>query len=147
MPERVISALSRALWDTNMVTSRILLSAAEFLWGALLLWPGETFGRPTYKIMASVMPEGCWGLVFLATSAMQIAIIVKEKFHSREARYFAFFNACLWVFVVGSMLLSVYPPPAAISGEIALMLAAIWIWIRPFTMCKWIINARTIIKV
>lgn len=147
MPDKLISALSRALWDTNMVTSRILLAIAEFLWGMLLLWPGDTFGRPTYNGMAHVMPEDCWGFVFLATSAMQIRIVEKEDFHSREARYFATYNMILWVFVVLSMLNSVYPPPAAISGEIALAMAAWWIWFRPFLLCKWILNARASIKV
>jgi len=146
MPEKVITSLSRALWDTNMVTSRLLLSMAEFLWGVLLLWPGDTFGRPTYHIMAQVMPEDCWGLVFLLTSIMQISIVIKEEFHSREARYFAFFNMALWVFVVLSMLASVYPPPAAVSGEIALSCAAFWIWFRPFLICKWILNARAAVQ-
>lgn len=146
MPDKAITALSRSLFDTNMVTSRILLAIAEFLWGILLLWPGDTFGRPTYNIMASVMPENCWGIVFLMTSVMQIAIVAKEDFHSREARYFAFFNMVLWVFVVLSMMKSVYPPPAAISGEIALAMAAWWIWFRPFLLCKWILNARATIK-
>lgn len=147
MPEKAITALSRLLFDTNMVTIRILLAIAEFLWGILLLWPGDTFGRPTYNIMSSVMPENRWGIVFLMTSAMQITIVAKEDFHSREARYFAFCNMLLWAFVVLSMMKSVYPPPAAISGEIALAMAAWWIWFRPFLLCKWILNARTAIKV
>lgn len=147
MPEKVISALSRALFDTNMVTSRILLALSEFWWGLLLLWPGDTFGRPTYSIMAEIMPEECWGFVFWITSSMQVTILVKEEFHSREARYFAFFNMLLWGFVVLSMLKSVYPPPAAISAEIAMAMAAWWIWFRPFLICKWILNARTTIKV
>lgn len=146
MSDKMISALSRALWDTNMVTSRLLLSAAEFIWAVLLLWPGDTFGRPTYSIMATVMPEECWGFVFLATSVMQISIVLKEEFHSREARYFAAFNMSLWVFVVVAMLASVYPPPAAISGEIALAGAAFWIWFRPFLICKWILNARAAVQ-
>ena len=147
MPEQMISALSRAFFDTKMVTSRLILAASEFMWGALLLWPGDTFGRPTYALMAEVMPEECWGFVFLMTSAMQVTIIVREDFYSREARYFAFYNAWLWVWVVYSMLRSVTPPPAAISGEIVLAFAASWIWFRPFLMCKWILNARATIKV
>ena len=147
MSDRIVPALSRSLFDTQMVTSRILLAMAECIWGVLLLWPGETFGRPTYSMMADVMPEDCWGLLFLATSLMQMRIVASEQFYCREARYFAFYNMLLWAFVVYSMLKSVYPPPAAISGEIALAMAAWWIWFRPFLLCKWILNARAAVKV
>ena len=145
MPERVISAFSKALFSKDMVSARIILAISEFLWFLLLAWPGDTFGRPTYNGMAKVMPEECWALVFLSTSLMQAAIIGKENFHSREARWFAAYNMVLWVFVVGSMLLSVYPPPAAISAEITLAAASIWIWFKPHLECRFIIRSwRTV---
>jgi len=131
MPDKVISAFSRALFSKDMVSARVMLAIAEFLWFALLAWPGDTFGRPTYNGMAEVMPEECWAMVFLATCMMQSSIIGKENFHSREARWFAFYNAFLWGFVVISMLRSVYPPPAAISAEITMALASVWIWLKP----------------
>lgn len=52
---------------------------------------------------------------------------MNDKIVSALSRaYFAAYNALLWVFVVGSMLLSVYPPPAAISAEIVMTCAATW---------------------
>lgn len=138
MPDRIISAMARALFSKDMVSARIMLAISEFLWFALLAWPGDTFGRPTYAGMGAVMPEECWALVFLATSMMQAHIIGSEDFHSREARYFAAYNAALWLFVVGSMLASVYPPPAAISGEITLAIASLWIYIKPHIE-RWLI--------
>ena len=47
---------------------------------------------------------------------------------------FANWNAVLWVTVVGSALFSVYPPPAAMAGEIVLASAAVWIWLRPLLL-------------
>lgn len=146
MNKRIVSSLSRALFDTKMVTARIMLALSEFLWGALLLWPGDTFGRPTYHYMSTVMPEVCWGMVFFATGFVQMAIVVSEEFHSPIARYFAAYNAVLWVYIVGSMLCSVYPPPAAISAEIVMAAAAAWIWFRPILLCKWITNARRTVQ-
>lgn len=70
-------------------------------------------------------------LIFGITSAIQFAIVLKSAFHKPWARVFATWNAGLWVSIVGAMLLSVYPPPAAIGGEIALAVAALWIWARP----------------
>jgi hypothetical protein len=142
MNKRIVSSLSRALFDTQMVTARLVLALSEFLWALLLLWPGDTFGRPTYHYMAAVMIEEYWGFVFLFTGIVQMTIIVGEDFHTPVARYFAAYNALLWVFVVGSMLMSVYPPPAAISAEIVMSATATWIWFRPILLCKWITHAR-----
>lgn len=131
-----IDSLTRALWDTNLVFSRLMLGVAEFFWFLLLIWPGDTFGRPTYNGMANVTSEQAWALVFLVSSVTQITIVVRQDFHCWVARYFAAWNAALWCFVVVSMLLSVYPPPAAISVEITLALAAFWIWFRPFLQLR-----------
>lgn len=134
--DRAIDSITSALWDTNMVSARLLLGISEFFWGLLLMWPGNLFARPTYKMMAAVMPEQAWALVFLLSSVTQITIIVRQDFHCWVARYFAAWNAVLWAYVVTAAYLSVYPPPAAMSGEVALALAAIWIWIRPFLMLR-----------
>ena len=142
MQKKLLAAMTRALFDTDLVASRIILAMAEFLWAILLLWPGETFGRPTYKIMSHVMAEEAWGLVFLMSGVAQITIVLSEIFHSMFAKVFAGWNAMLWVYVVASMLLSVYPPPAAISGEMALAVAATWIWIRPYIIYEGIVRAR-----
>lgn len=132
----IIDSLTSSLWDTNLVFSRLLLGVAEFFWFLLLIWPGDTFGRPTYNGMAVVMPEQAWALLFLLSSVTQITIVIRRDFHCWLARYFAAWNMVLWCFVVISMMLSVYPPPAAISAEITLALAAIWIWIRPFLLLR-----------
>jgi len=146
MTDEVISAFKRSFFDTQMVSTRLVLALSEFTWAVLLLWPGDTFGRPTYTGMAAIMTESHWGAVFLATAVMQLAIITRGNFHSREARYFAAFNAALWLFVVGSMLASVYPPPAAISAEIVLSIAAFWIWFRPFLERNIILKARANVR-
>lgn len=138
---KALDSLTRTLWDTNLVSSRLLLGIAEAIWALLLLWPGETFGRPTYLGMSHVMREEAWGLIFALSSVTQITIVIRQDFHCWPARYFAAWNMVLWVFVVVSMLMSVYPPPAAISAEIALALASIWIWVRPFLLLKGIEHA------
>lgn len=143
IPSKVIDSITSALWDTNLVSSRLLLGIAEMLWAILLFWPGETFGRPTYTIMARVMTEETWALVFALSSVTQLTIVIRRDYHCWQARYFAAWNMVLWVFVVMSMLLSVYPPPAAISAEIALAMAAVWIWARPFLLLRGLEHAVT----
>jgi hypothetical protein len=144
MNQKVTSALSRALFDSDLVASRLTLAIAEFIWGVLLFWPGETFARPTYLGMAHVMHEEAWALVFLVSAATQFSIVIQAEYHCWLARYFAAWNAVLWAYCVVSMLLSVYPPPAAISGEVALAIMATWIWVRPFILLKGIEHARSL---
>lgn len=136
MQNKIIPAMSRALFDSDLIATRITLAMAEMLWGIMLFWPGETFSRPTYKIMAHIMTEEAWALLFLVTAALQLTIVLQETFHTAFAKYFSAYNAVLWNTVVIGMLLSVYPPPAAIAGEMALAFAATWIWLRPYILTE-----------
>lgn len=128
---RIVDPLTRAIFDSDLISTRLTLALAELCWCLMLLWPGDTFARPTYGLMAATAPEMAWALIFGVTSFLQFAIVLRDDFHSTRARLFATWNAGLWCFTVGSMLLSVYPPPAAIGGELALAVAALWIWGRP----------------
>lgn len=114
----------------NMHSARFTLALAETIWGITLLWPGDTFDRPTYSLMSLVASENVWGLVFLATALIQWGVLFSGKYHDRFAVAFAAWNASLWWFTITSMYMSIYPPPAAISGELALSLAATWVFIR-----------------
>ena len=110
--------------------TRFLLGLAEFGWALALLWPGETFGRPTYHGMQAVMDEQVWGALFFVTGVIQWKLLFGCEYHSKRAIVFTFYNTALWVFITVSMYMSVYPPPAAISGESALALGACWIFVR-----------------
>ena len=140
--DKILDSLTHTLWNTNMVMTRLLMGVAEFFWFLLLMWPGDTFGRPTYAHMVQVMSEESWALVFFLSSVTQFIIVMRRDFHNALARYFAAWNMVLWVYVVGSMLLSVYPPPAAISAEITLALASVWIWARPYLLLRGIERAH-----
>ena len=115
---------------SDLHATRFTLFLAELLWAITLIAPGDTFGRPTYTVMSHVMVEEAWGLIFLMSSAMQAAILMRGEYHDKFACYFAAWNSALWLFVTTSMYMSVSPIPAAISGEAALTFAAAWIWVR-----------------
>ena len=143
MLNKYVPAVSRALFDSDLIGSRIIIAMAEFGWFVLLVWPGDTMARPTYKIMATVMPENAWAVVFLVSCFFQTLIVITETYHTVQARYFSAANAALWAYVVISMLMSVYPPPAAIAGEIAIAIAASWIWFRPYVIIFGMSYARS----
>jgi len=139
---KMIESLSKALFDTDLVATRLMLFVAEALWAVMLFWPGATFEREVYAVMREVTTESAWAFVFSVTATFQLTIIVTQDYDSRFARYFAAWNATLWVFSVSSMLVSVYPPPAAIGGEMALACAAVWIWLRPAILAEGLRRAR-----
>lgn len=126
------SRLLDAFLSSDMVATRITLAIAELLWALTLFWPGTTFDRPTYDIMSKVMSENAWALTFLITAHVQLSIVLIGDCRSWYANGFAAWNAALWIFCAVSMYSSVYPPPAAISGETSLALAAFGVFIRPF---------------
>lgn len=132
--DRLVCGLSHAIWDSDLVATRVTLSIGEFLWAIMLLWPGDTFTRPTYKVMSHVMHEEAWGLVLLLSAITQISIVMSTRYHHWFSRLFAGWNAALWIFLCVSMLLSVSPPPAAIGAELASACAAGWVWIRPYIL-------------
>lgn len=131
MTGRIVDSLTRAIFDSDLISTRLTLALAEALWFFMLVWPGDTFERPTYMLMGQAASESVWALIFGITAALQFFIVLRGCFQAGWARVFATWNAGLWCFTVGSMLLSVYPPPAAIAGEISLAVAALWIWARP----------------
>lgn len=132
----LVKSLSKVLWETDLIASRMTLALGEFAWAVMLLWPGDTFGRPTYHHMALAMNEELWGVIFLVSCITQSTIVLMNDLHSTFSRYFAGWNAALWIYTVVSMLMSVYPPPAAIGGEIALAFSASWIWLRPHLLVE-----------
>lgn len=59
---RAICGMSRALFDSDLIATRLALFIAEALWATMLFWPGDTFERPTYSAMGVIAPEldGHW---------------------------------------------------------------------------------------
>lgn len=128
---KYVNGVSDALFKSDFVATRLILAMAELIWAVMLFWPGNTFSHPTYTVMGEIAPELCWAVLFLFTAGIQYYIVATKATQTKTAWYFSCWNAMLWVTAVGSMLVSVYPPPAAIGGEIALMFAAVWIWACP----------------
>lgn len=135
--QKLLTNLTTALWDTDLISVRVTLAMAEFAWMVMLFWPGESFIRPTYTYMAVLANEVTWATVFGLSCIAQVGIVVSGCFHNRFARHFACWNAALWMYVgIASPLISVSPPPAAMGGEMALALSALWVFARPYLLAK-----------
>ena len=124
------SRFCNLFFNSDLHATRFTLAIAEIIWAVTLFWPGDTFIRPIYSEMSRLASEELWGFVFVCSSLIQFYIIIDGRYHTRFATFFAGWNFSLWLYVTISMYMSVYPPPAAISGETALTLAAGWVWVR-----------------
>ena len=134
---RAICGMSRALFDSDLIATRLALFLAEALWATMLFWPGDTFERPTYSAMGQYAPEVVWACAFGVSAVLQLSIVLYQQCAAMWARVFAVWNAALWLSAVALMIAGVYPPPAAIGGEIALTVSAVWIAVRPLYFLKW----------
>ena len=134
MNQRFLGGMTSALFDSDLIASRLALAFAELCWAIMLFWPGDSMVRPTYATMAMIAPEWCWGLTFLFTSLIQFGIVALELCKTRGAWLFAGWNTLLWFTSIICMIHAVQPPPAATGGEIALAVSALWIFVRPLVM-------------
>jgi hypothetical protein len=114
----------------DLTAARVALAIAETLWVVCLLWPGDTFERPPYLIMSSLMSEPGWACLFAASATAHWLIVAFKLDYTARAVAFAGWTVFLWWFIVLSIFLTVTPPPAAASGEVALAIAALWILLR-----------------
>lgn len=115
---------------SNLLTTRLWLAIAEITWAVALFWEGDTFSRQTYAAMSYIMAEECWGVLFIVSAMIQLGILLSAKFHTPFAVGYAAVNAFMWWFVTLAMYASVYPPPAGISSELAMSLAASLVFLR-----------------
>lgn len=133
---KYIKAFSRAIWDSDLIASRMLLAIAEFTWAIMLLWPGATFDRQPYELMSRFAGEDAWGILFLVIGSIQLYILMAERFHDTFSRVFAGVNSFFWCLSTYAIIVSISPPPAAIGGNIALSVASIWIFARPYVLVE-----------
>lgn len=137
---RTWNIISQIIWDTDLITSRFILAIAEFIWAIILFLPGNTFQNDKTPHLAC-LSENYWGFIFLFSGIIQLTIILYERTRTDFAKMFAAFNAMLWIYLVLSILIDTYPPIASVAGETALMITAIWIWIRPYILAEGLYRA------
>jgi hypothetical protein len=122
--------ISDIFWGSDLIASRFFISLASLCWSFLLFWPGETFGRPTYTLMGKLAPEWAWALMFGIQGALGMYSILYKSRNKFLLIGDGILGCILWTGSCVAMLLSVYPPPAAISAEIIAAFMSWWILVR-----------------
>ena len=115
----------------DLHATQATLFFAELLWAITLFSPGPTFHRNSYDIMKYLIAsEFVWGFMFLTCAFARLTMLSTGKYHTCWSLLFASYSCILWWYVTISMYISSDVPPAAVSGEFALAIAASWIFIR-----------------
>lgn len=118
-------------WYRDTAAVQFLIGLAGIFWSVMLFWPGDTFERQTYFYMAEFMSEHAWAWFFGIHGVVMIILSSRVvQFSFWFDVIFMTIGCVLWTGSCIAMLLSVYPPPAAIAAEIALAFGAWWILVR-----------------
>lgn len=130
--------LRKALLDSPMHTTRMLLALSSLTWAFMLLLPGALFqNRPTYAIMNALADENVWGLLFALHGVVALYTLMNGTRNKITLCFDGFLGCMVWTAstaacfaahwpVAPSFLeaLSSYRPPAAMSADIWMAFAA-----------------------
>jgi hypothetical protein len=109
---------------------RLIIANTAVYWFIFLIWPGQTLYRPAYAGMKAIGSDELWGIIFLILGVLQYLRLEIWVYTGRKALIIDSITAFIWTFVTISMIMSIYPPPAAIAGDISIAMIAIWVWIH-----------------
>ena len=140
------------LWHSDLEATRFTLGLSALLWGILLGWPGDLFpemweieqgrGRMTYAIMATIMPEDAWAVLWLMQGSVMLFSLFTGVRNCALIVVDAVLGVFLWTVCVISSFVVYWPemafsaaivqykPPAAMAGEVGMVLASWWVLIR-----------------
>jgi len=131
-----LKSLSFAIWDCDSSLVRLVLTINSLVWATLLLLPGSTFERLPYVNMAAIMSETAWSFAFLFLAVLQLGdLFLANKFEAFTI-LLSTVVALFYTTVTMLILLALHPPTAALAGQIALAIGAIWISVRPYFLKK-----------
>ena len=127
------------LLNSPMVNTRLLIAFSSLTWALLLFWPGDLFieSRKTYSVMAQILPELCWAMLFLLHGVVSLHVVYRDFCNRYSVCIDALLGCLLWTSSTIACFaahwtgdLSAYVPPAAMSGEIWVMAFSWWYLVR-----------------
>ena len=130
--------LGHILWKSDLEATRLGLACGSLLWAMFLFWPGDLFTptRTTYKVMAEIAPEECWGALFLLQGVVMLYSLLWGYRSRLSFVVDALLGCILWTtstaacFLAHYQSFNTYQPPAAMSYELIGSLASWWVLVR-----------------
>lgn len=117
--------------DTTPV--RFGLAIAAFFWACGLALPGDTTGRPAYRVMGAIAPDVVWSMLWAIYCYAMAWRVLTVREGSRMWPFIVnAFGLALWGITCFSNLLAVaLPYPVGSAPEnFACLTAAFWVFVR-----------------
>lgn len=140
------------LWHSDLEATRLMLGLSAILWALFLAWSGDLFptaaevaagrGRMTYAIMGQVMTENQWAALWLLQGSVMLWSLATGARNTVLMCVDAVLGVLLWSVCVASSFVVYWPsgdflhavmrynPPAAMAGEVGMVLASWWVLVR-----------------
>jgi len=132
--------LRKALLDSSMHTTRLLLALSSLTWAFLLLLPGDLFtGRQIYTVMNAIASEEIWGMAFCVHGILALYTLINGTRNGITLCLDGFLGCIIWTAATSACFaahwpmhetfinsLIAYRPPATMSADIWMSVAAWW---------------------
>lgn len=131
--------IKHLLWRSDMEMTRLGLALGAIVVGVLFLWPGEliTPSRTTYILMGKVLPENCWGSLFI----LQGLVMLYSLIYGYRTKILFLVDAVMGCILWSSMVIlcfaahfihsaGSYQPPAAMGYDIIGVMTSFWHLVR-----------------
>ena len=108
----------------------LFLVLCAFSWAVLLLWPGESMGSADYIFMKEIGDDVFWGLLFALYGALALWRLFGQT-QPAIALLINLMGLTLFSLTFMSVVVSgLRPIPAGWGHHFAIMLAAVWVFVR-----------------
>lgn len=136
--------------DTPMCLTRLLLALSSLTWAFILFTTGHLFtGRPTYDVMAAIAGENVWAFPFTVHGCIAMYTLFTNSRNRVTLLLDGLLGCVIWTASTAACFsaywphadsfwisLTTYKPPAALSADIWMSVAAWWHFIKHWAEFK-----------
>ena len=134
MRTMILTRLRYIILCSSMKSVRFTIAVSSLIFAILLWWPGTLFtpARGTYRLMSEIADENVWGLVFFIHAIASLYTLLFNRYCRIGFVLDALLGAVVWTVATVACFAShwkygtTYAPPAAMSAEVGVLLAAWW---------------------
>ena len=139
-----------AFLDTPMYSTRLLLALSSLTWAFILFITCHLFsGRATYDVMAAIAGENVWAFLFTVHGCIAIYTLFTNSRNRVTLLLDGLLGCVIWTASTAACFsahwphadsfwisLATYKPPAAMSADIWMSVAAWWHFIKHWAEFK-----------
>jgi len=114
---------------------RLLVALCSLTWAASLFLPGEAFQEAPYTIMAAILPESIWGMLFLIVGITNWVMVCRNLLFGKALIVTSFITCLIWTVAISAIFysywiepgLNPFFPPTHMASDFWIAITAWWI--------------------